>query len=448
MPDGTSRASIFSRGGASLPRAASGSGAWITDAAGRRYLDAAGGAIVVGIGHGRAEVAAVAAEQMAAIAYAHGSTFTADALEAWADELSELLPMRGASLYPVSGGSEAAETALKMVRAHWLAAGESERTIIVSRWGSYHGNTLGALDLSGRRPLRKPYEPWLGRFEHVSAAYSYRAGEPGADAIASGVEAVAELDALLERVGPGRIAAFVAEPIVGATLAAAVPPDDYWPAVRDWCTRNSVLLVADEVMTGFGRTGTWFGVGHWGIVPDVLISAKGATSGYWPFGFVAVSAAVAAPLLRSGFIHGFTYSHSIPGAAVARRVLKILREERLVEASATRGTQLRAALDAALAEEPWVGEVRGRGLLLGVELVADRTSKTPHPRSARVTERVLAAAKGREGDGLLLYSGTGQANGIDGDQIVIGPPLVIGDEEIDRIARGTAAAIRSVREAG
>lgn len=439
-------AKIFSRGGASLPRAARGDGAWITDEAGRRYLDAAGGAIVVGIGHGRSAVAQAVAEQMTKIAYAHGGAFTADALESWAAEMGPLLPMENASLYPVSGGSEAAETALKMVRGYWLAQGEPDRTIVVSRWGSYHGNTLGALDLSGRRGLRKPYEPWLGKFEHVSAAYPYRAGLEGADAIGSGAEAVAELDALLHRVGPGRIAAFVAEPIVGATLAAAVPPDDYWPVVSAWCERNKVLLVADEVMTGFGRTGTWFGVNHWGIRPDLLLAAKGATSGYWPFGFVAAAGRVAEPLIGSGFVHGFTYSHSIPGASVARAVLKILQEEELIQAAALRGAQLRSALESALKDEPWVGEIRGRGLMIGVELVADRASKLPHPRAARITERILAAAKGADGDGLLLYSATGQANGTDGDQLVIGPPFVIGDEEVERIASGTAAAIRSVRE--
>lgn len=437
---------IFSRGGPALPIAASGDGAYITDATGRRYLDAAGGAIVVGIGHGRRAVADAAASQMAKIAYAHGSAFTAEALDAWASEVGPLLPMSDPSLYPVSGGSEAAETALKMVRAYWLAQGEPDRTVVVSRWGSYHGNTLGALDLSGRTGLRRPYEPWLGRFEHVSAPYTYRAGLEGANAIANGAEAVAELDALLNRVGPGRIAAFVAEPIAGATLAAAVPPDDYWPAVSAWCARNKVLLVADEVMTGFGRTGTWFGANYWKLQPDLLLAAKGVTSGYWPFGFVAAAGHVAEPILASGFVHGFTYSHSIPGAAVARSVLKILRDERLIEAAATRGAQLRAALEAELVDDPWVGEIRGRGLLLGIELVADRASKAPHARAKRVTERVLAQAKNASDVGLLLYSATGQANGVDGDQLVIGPPFVIGDEEIARIARGTAAAIRAVRD--
>lgn len=437
---------IFSRGGLALPVAATGDGAYITDNTGRRYLDAAGGAIVVGIGHGRRAVADAVASQMEKIAYAHGSAFTAEALDAWASEIGPLLPMRDPSLYPVSGGSEAAETALKMVRAYWLAQGEPDRTVVVSRWGSYHGNTLGALDLSGRTGLRRPYEPWLGRFEHVSAPYTYRAGLDGANAIGSGAEAVAELDALLTRVGPGRIAAFVAEPIAGATLAAAVPPDDYWPAVSAWCARNKVLLVADEVMTGFGRTGTWFGVNHWNLQPDLLLAAKGVTSGYWPFGFVAAAAHVAEPILASGFVHGFTYSHSIPGATVARSVLKILRDENLIETAASRGDQLRAALSAELADDPWVGEIRGRGLLLGVELVADRANKAPHARAKRVTERVVARAKNTTDVGLLLYSATGQANGVDGDQLVIGPPFVIGDEEISRIARGTAAAIRAVRD--
>jgi adenosylmethionine-8-amino-7-oxononanoate aminotransferase len=199
-------------------------------------------------------------------------------------------------------------------------------------------------------------------------------------------------------------------------------------------------------MTGFGRTGTWFGSNHWKLQPDLLVAAKGVTSGYWPFGFVAAAGHVAEPILASGFVHGFTYSHSAPGAVVARSVLKILRDENLIEAAAAKGEQLRAALEAELANDPWVGEIRGRGLLLGIELVADRASKAPHGRAKRVTERVVAHAKNAADVGLILYSGTGQANGVDGDHLVLGPPFVIGDEEIERIARGTAAAIRAVRD--
>ena len=282
------------------------------------------------------------------------------------------------AIYPVSGGSEAIETALKMARAYHLARGETERWIVIARWGSYHGNTLGALDLSGRRPLRRPYESWLGRFRHVSAAYPYRAGEPGANALASADELAAELDAAIQAAGPGSVAAFVAEPIVGATLAAAVPPDDYWPAIADVCRRHGVLLIADEVMTGFGRTGRWFGVDHWGVRPDLLVAAKGATSGYWPFGFVAASGTVHETIVDGpGFVHGFTYSHSPVGAAVAGEVLRILEDESLVEASARKGERLRDLLTAALGDHRAVGDIRGRGLMIGLELVEDRERREP-----------------------------------------------------------------------
>ena len=284
-------------------------------------------------------------------------------------------------------------------------AGDSERWIVIARWGSYHGNSLGALDLSGRKSLRRPYEAWLGRFRHVSAAYPYRAGEPGSNALGDAEELAAELERAIEAAGPGTVAAFVAEPIVGATLAAAVPPDGYWAAIAEVCRRHGVLLIADEVMTAFGRTGTWFGVDHWGVRPDILVGAKGATSGYFPFGFVAASGAVRDAVLDGpGFVHGFTYSHHVVGAAVAGEVLRILEDERLVEASATKGDRLRALLDERLADHPNVGEIRGRGLLIGLELVADRETHAPFPRADRVTERVLRAA--RE-NGLLLYSGHG-----------------------------------------
>ncbi len=424
------------------PIAVRAEGSTIWDADGRAYLDAAGGAIVVNIGHGRRSVAETMAEQAGRVAYAHPSAFTNEPLEAYAAEIGPHLPLDDPAIYPVSGGSEAIETALKLARAYHLARGEADRLVVFSRWGSYHGNTIGALDLSGRKPLRRPYEGWLGRFRHLSAAYPYRAGDPGANALESGEELAAELERAIETAGPGTVAAFVAEPIVGATLAAAVPPDDYWPAIAEVCRRYGVLLIADEVMTGFGRTGRWFGLDHWGIRPDLLVAAKGATSGYWPFGFVAASGrvfeAVTAP--GAGFIHGFTYSHHAVGAAVAREVLRILEAESLVEASASKGERLRALLDARLADHPNVGEIRGRGLMVGLELVADRATREPFPRADRLTETIVRAARA---DGLLLYSGTGLANGVDGDSILLGPPFVVTDAELERIADGLAAALEA-----
>ena len=425
------------------PVAVEAHGSTIRDADGRDYIDAAGGAIVVNVGHGRDGIAAAMADQARRLAYAHGSAFTTGPLEDYARALGRHLPMDGPAIYTVSGGSEAIETALKLARAYHLARGETERWIVYARWGSYHGNTLGALDLSGRKALRRPYEGWLGRFRHVSAAYPYRADLPGANALGSAEELADELDRAFVAAGPGTVAAFVAEPIVGATLAAAVPPDGYWPAIADVCRRHGVLLIADEVMTGFGRTGRWFGVDHWAVRPDILVAAKGASSGYWPFGFVAASDEVFQAVTGSGagFVHGFTYSHAPVGAAVAREVLRILETEDLVQASAAKGDRLLGLLEVSIGSHPAVGEIRGRGLLVGIELVADRETRAPFPRGDRIAEAVVRGARDR---GVLLYSGTGNANGVDGDTILLGPPFIVTDAELDRIVAVLADTIEAV----
>lgn len=421
------------------PVAVEAHGSTIVDADGREYLDAAGGAIVVNVGHGRRVIAEAVAEQAGRLSYAHGSAFTTEPLERYAAEVGEHLPVDEPYLYPVSGGSEAIETALKLARGVQLARGEAGRSLVISRWGSYHGNTLGALDLSGRKPLRKPYEPWLGRFTHVSAAYPYRGGEPDSQALGTAAELADELEAAILAAGPGTVAAFVGEPVVGATLGAVEPPAGYWEAIAGVCRRHGVLLIADEVMTGFGRTGGWFGMDHSGVRPDILVAAKGATSGYWPFGFVAASGECWETITRGGgFVHGFTYSHQPGAATVAREVLRILEQERLVEASAAKGEQLKALLAARLGDHPAVGEIRGRGLMVGVELVADRATKAPFPRSRKLIENVVRIA--REA-GLLLYSGSGNANGVDGDIVLLGPPFVITDAELARIANGLGDAL-------
>jgi adenosylmethionine-8-amino-7-oxononanoate aminotransferase len=228
------------------------------------------------------------------------------------------------------------------------------------------------------------------------------------------------------------VAAFVAEPIVGATLGAVVPPDGYWPAVAEVCRRHGILLVADEVMTGFGRTGRWFGMDHWGVRPDIMAAAKGAAGGYFPFGLAIASGNVYDTITTGGgFVHGFTYSHSPVGAAAAGEVLRILETENLVEASATKGERLKALLGDRLAGNPNVGEIRGRGLMVGVELVADRVTRRPFRRSAKLIEAIMVHA--REA-GLLLYHGTGNADGVNGDSILLGPPFVITDAELARCA--------------
>ena len=244
------------------------------------------------VGHGDRSLIEAMAGQASRASYVHGTMFTTDALEDYADDLAPLLPMDDPAIYPVSGGSEAVETALKLARAYHLARGDERRTLVIGRRASYHGNTLGALDVGGKEALRRPYEPWLGRFAHVEPAYEYRCSDRVAPALAAGRPTPRRSSGRSSRPGPGRVAAFIAEPVAGATLAAAVPTDDYWPAVVEVCRRHGVLVIADEVMTGFGRSGRWFGVEHWGVRPDVLVAGKGSTSGYFPFGFAACSGEV------------------------------------------------------------------------------------------------------------------------------------------------------------
>ncbi len=430
----------------SPPIAVRAAGSTIWDADGKAYLDAAGGAIVVNVGHGRQSIADVMASQAGRLSYAHGSAFTSESLEAYASAVGPHLPVDDPRLYPVSGGSEAIETALKLARAYHLARGGKDRWIVFARWSSYHGNTLGALDLSGRKSLRRPYEGWLGRFRHVSAAYPYRAGLPGSNALGDARELADELERSIQAAEPGTVAAFIAEPIVGATLAAAVPPDGYWQAISEVCRRHGVLLIADEVMTGFGRTGRWFGVDHWGVRPDILVAAKGATSGYWPFGFAAASGEIHDTIMNAGaFTHGFTYSHHVVGAAVAGEVLRILETEDLVASSAAKGERLLSLLTDRIGDHRHVGEIRGRGLMVGVEIVADRDTQAPFPRVARLTEEIVRLARAK---GVLVYPGTGLANGVDGDSIMFGPPFVVTDDElvriVDLVTESVAEAIAGV----
>jgi adenosylmethionine-8-amino-7-oxononanoate aminotransferase len=424
-----------------LPTAISAEGTWIVDADGKRYLDGAGGAIVVGVGHGDRTLIDAATEQLHTTQYVHGTMFTTEVLERYADELAPYLPMDDPRIYPVSGGSEAVETAIKMARAYHLARGDDVRTNIIARRSSYHGNTLGALDASGKEPIRKPYTAWLGRFLHAPAAYEYRCGNPQHPE-RCGAWHAAELERMISLAGAETVAAFIAEPVGGATLAGAVPTDDYWPEIVDVCRRYGILVIADEVMTGFGRTGRWFGVDHWGVRPDILTAGKGTTSGYVPFGFAAASGEVFGTIAPGGFVHGFTWSHNALGAAVGRAVLRRLAEGGLIDRSAELGERIRKDLSVALDDVPTVGDVRGIGMMIGVELVRDRETKDPFPRSEHVTERVVGAARDA---GLLLYSSTGHVDGTSGDLVMLGPPFILTDEDTETLVELTADAIRSVR---
>lgn len=431
--------SLFARG-VGLPGAQRAEGCWIIDTAGNRYLDGASGALVVNLGHNDSRVNSAILRQLDAVAYVHSTAFNSDVLEEYASLLASKLPMDDPTIYPVSGGSEAVETALKVARAFHLANDEPERTVFIGRELSYHGNTVGALDVSGRQSLRDPYLPWLGRAGRVPGVLEYRCPNPGHPQDCAEWHARA-LQAEIERVGPAQVAAFIAEPIGGAASGAAMPPAGYWDAVVETCRRHGILVIADEVMTGFGRTGEWFASEHFGLQPDIMTMAKGASSGYWPLGVCAMSRRVSDTLEDTGFVHGFTFSHHMVGAVTGRAVIKRLDELRLVERAEERGFLLGDALTSLIGESHLVGDVRGIGLLWAVEIVEDRSQRTPFPAAQRMAARLTRAARAK---GLLVYPSTGCAGGGTGDLIMIGPPLIVSEPEIETLADRLAAALKEL----
>jgi adenosylmethionine-8-amino-7-oxononanoate aminotransferase len=411
-------------------RVVRGEGIYLYDEKGKAYIDACGGALVVNIGHGREEVAAAMAEQAGRVAYAHGSMFTTEAIEELSSALVELLPGKLDKIYLVPGGTEATETAIKMARQYHLARGRQSKYRIVGLQPSYHGNTLGSLSASGREPLRKPYEPLLADFRRIPAPYCYRCPWD-ATPDDCGVKCAEELDALLERDGAESFSAFIAEPIGGSSSGAAVPPLDYLRRIRETCDRHDVLFIADEVLTGMGRTGRYLALEHFGVVPDMLLLGKGLSSGYVPAGAVGVGTDIVETIRErfGNFTHGYTFSHHPVVAAACREVLAVLKREHLVERSEERGRYFFKKLQD-LTRFPFVGDVRGRGLLAGVEIVADRETGKPFPRGRKLVEEVVRRAFDK---GLLIYPSTGCADGVQGDLFNLAPPFVIEEQEIDQL---------------
>jgi len=312
------------------PIAVSARGCTIITADGHEYLDGAGGAIACSVGHGRDEIVSAMATQASAVAYVHATQFASNSVARVARRIAAIVPVDDARIFPVSGGSEANETALKLARSYHVARGDRDRHVVLARAGAYHGNSRGALDASDRSAMRAEYEPWLGQTVRVPMANPYRDGRNGADH-------AAEFERVVLDTGPERIAAFIAEPISGATLGALVPPDDYWPAIAEVCQRHGILLILDEVMTGFGRTGAWFAADHWGVRPDMITAGKGASGGYWPLGLCIAAGRIYDTVMEAGnFLHGFTWSHHPVGAAVADATIGVIEREGLVEARARR----------------------------------------------------------------------------------------------------------------
>ena len=429
------------------PQAVRGEGCYLFAADRKKYLDAAGGAAVVTIGHGVAAIGRAMAEQASRLAFVHSSQFHTEVAAQLAARLRTLAPggfRDSGRVYFTSGGSEAAETALKLCRQYFLERGEPARTRIVSRWQSYHGSTLGALAVSGNVRRRAPYAPLLADWGHIAPCYCYRC-PLGLTYPTCDVACADELEKFIRDVGPETVAAFIVEPVVGATLGAVVPPDGYLQRIAEICRRYGILLIADEVMTGMGRTGKNFAVEHWGVDPDLILLGKGIASGYAPLGAVLASGQVAETIARGtgAFEHGFTYTAHPVAMAAGLAVLDHAEENGLFARVAAAGEQLLRALEP-LQAVPIVGDIRGRGLLVGIELVKNSATRAPFPVPAKIADRVFEAAFE---EGITTYPIQGCADGESGDHILLAPPYIVSAEEISDLSGALERALARVAKA-
>jgi adenosylmethionine-8-amino-7-oxononanoate aminotransferase len=411
-------------------------GCYLITPDGRRVLDAAGGAIVVNVGHGRREVAEVYASAALEASYVVPTFVTESRARLTERLLDRWVPPGLTRVVFTCGGSESVDGAVRLARQHHVSAGREGRFKVIGRELSYHGVTLATLAVGGHGKRRAGFEPLLLQQPKAPACYCFRCplerSYPDCD-----VACASALEETILREGPDTVAAFIAEPIGGSTAGALVPPDEYWPRLREICSRYGVLLIADEVMTGYGRTGAKFAVDHWGVVPDILIGGKGLTGGYAPMGAIFATEAVVEPIMAAGDeLMFYTYSAHPAGCAVADKVLEILERERLVERAAAMGRLLRARLER-LTSHPNVADVRGRGLLHAVELVRDRSTLAPFPKEARFTSKVVAA--GLADDVFFYPGGTDPAR----DIITLGPPFIVSEAEIDRMVDVLGRAISS-----
>ncbi len=426
-----------------LPIAVKGDGIYVIDSNGRRYLDASGGAAVSCLGHSHPAVIAAIKQQLDAIPYAHTGFFTNEPLEQLADVLIEGAPAGLERVYFVSGGSEAVEAGLKLARQYAVERGQPQRRHVIARRQSYHGNTLGALAAGGNEWRRQQFHPLLIETHHIAPCYAYRDRLADEDLEAYGLRVANELEAKIEELGSDSVLAFVAEPVVGATAGAVPPVPGYFRRIREICDRHGVLLMLDEVMCGMGRTGTLYACEQDGIAPDLLTIAKGLGGGYQPIGALLVSSEIFATIRDgSGFFqHGHTYMGHPTACAAALAVQQVIRDDHLLNNVQVMGERLAAALRARLGDHPHVGDIRGRGLFRGIEIVADRDTREPFPPSSKIHAKIKQEAMAR---GLMCYPMGGTIDGARGDHVLLAPPFIIDAAQTDQVVGLLAQAFDAV----
>ena len=425
-----------------LPTAVAGDGCYLIDANGKRYLDGSGGAAVSCLGHSNARVRAALHEQMDKLAFAHTGFFTSDPAEQLADRLVSYAPKGIDRVYLVSGGSEAVESALKLARQYFMEIGQPQRHRVIARRQSYHGNTLGALAAGGNEWRRAQFAPMLVETSHISPCYEYRDRRDDETAEQYGLRAANELQAEIERLGPDSVMAFIAEPVVGATAGAVPAVTGYLKRIREICDQYGILLILDEVMCGMGRTGYLFACEEDGISPDMVTIAKGLGAGYQPIGALMVQGKIYDAIAAgTGFFqHGHTYLGHAMAATAANAVLSEIEENDLLTRVRAQGEKLQSALVSEFGQHPNVGDIRGRGLFRGVELVADRDSKMPFEKGEKIHTKIKSAAFDT---GLICYPMGGTIDGQRGDHVLLAPPFIITDAQIDELVSKLSLAVKT-----
>lgn len=422
------------------PIAAGASGVHIIDQQGKRYIDASGGAAVSCLGHAHPDVLGALHRQIDKLAYAHTSFFTSEVSEALAAHLAQHAPAGLDQVYFVSGGSEAVEAALKLARQYFMEIGQPQRTLFVARRQSYHGNTLGALAVGGNEWRRRQFAPLLMDVGRVAPCYEYRDRRSDESQDAYTRRLLDELDAEFQRLGPERVIAFIAETVVGATAGAVPPTPGYFKGVRELCDRYGILYIADEVMCGMGRTGTLYAVEQESVEPDLIAIAKGLGGGYQPIGAVLARNTLIEPIRRGSglFQHGHTYIGHSSAAAAALAVQQVIQRDQLLPQVRQRGDYLRKALHARFDSHPHVGDIRGRGLFMAIELVSDRATKTPFDPDWKLHAQIKARAMQ---NGLLVYPMGGTIDGRLGDHVLLAPPYIASEDDLDQIVERLALAV-------
>jgi len=425
-----------------MPVAVKGDGCYIIDENGKRYFDGSGGAAVSCLGHSNEAVRAAVRNQVDQLEFAHTGFFTSPVAETLADKLVACAPAGIERVYLVSGGSEAVEAAIKLARQYYMEIGQPERHHVIARRQSYHGNTLGALAAGGNQWRRAQFAPLLVPTTHISPCYAYRGQADDETAEQYGLRVANELETEIERLGAQNVMAFIAEPVVGATLGAVPAVDGYFKRIREICDEHGVLLILDEVMCGMGRTGYLYACEHEGITADIITIAKGLGAGYQPIGALMASDKIYNAIAQgSGFFqHGHTYLGHPVAAAAANAVIDILSADGMMQRVSTLGHQLKAALEAQFGDHPHIGDIRGRGLFLGLELVEDRRTKATFDPARKLHAKVKQHAFEH---GLICYPAGGTIDGKHGDHVLLAPPFIMEDDQIDEVVTKLSQAIEA-----